>query len=90
MIYIDNYEGNYKNMVMCHLISDKNNRKELLAFGKKIGLKEEWLQENTFLHFDISKSKRKEAIEAGAKEISCLDLGKIIISYYKKRKKCTT
>lgn len=50
---------------MCHLIADTP--EELLAMTQKIGVQLKWFQSNgSTPHFDISKSKRELAIEAGA------------------------
>jgi hypothetical protein len=46
--------GVYAHMALGHLYSSDNSRDELLAAGKALGLKEEWLQNSHgFLHFDL-------------------------------------
>ena len=59
----------------CHLIADT--RRELLEFGKQIGMKEEWIHQKgqSGEHYDLAISrrtpnKRDRAIKAGAVEIS--------------------
>ena len=47
----------------CHMIADTLD--ELLAMGDRIRLSVEWLQHKG-PHFDLTASKRKAAIEAGA------------------------
>lgn len=95
MIYIDlphkikTYEGlpaSYYSQrirmdVHSHLISDKN-RSELLRFGKKIGLKKEWLQKKgTYQeHFDLlGMDMYLKAIKAGAVFKSVKELVAIIL-----------
>lgn len=54
----------------CHMWAD--NIKELMTFAKKIGLKPEWLQNESgrFPHFDLVPTYRNKAISYGAIEIS--------------------
>lgn len=65
MVYVDDMKAAFKNMIMCHLFADSD--EELMDFAKRIGLKPAWKHND---HFDISQTKRKLAIEIGAKEIS--------------------
>jgi FMN phosphatase YigB (HAD superfamily) len=82
MVYIDDmYKypmGKFGRMKMSHMIADST--KELLSMAEGIGLKKEWIQyEGTPLeHFDISITKRKEALKLGAVEISLREMGKRI------------
>jgi hypothetical protein len=39
---------------------------EFFEFARKIGLKDEWFQDKDIPHFDVSKSKKQEAILMGA------------------------
>ena len=54
----------------CHLMTDGTDA-ELVAFAAGIGLKPEWLQNpGTYkTHFDLTASKRRQAIRAGAEEV---------------------
>jgi hypothetical protein len=55
----------------CHLWADDLD--ELLKFADSIGLKREWLQQKPNgrnAHFDLVPSKRTQALEAGASEMS--------------------
>ena len=63
----------------CHLMTDSSDA-ELVAFAKRIGLKPQWLQDpGTFTsHFDVTETKRRAAVEAGAIEISWRDLGALL------------
>ena len=53
----------------CHLMADSTD--ELVEFGKRIGLKESWLQSRGKVteHFDVTQPKRRAAVAAGAIEI---------------------
>lgn len=66
-----------ENVKSCHMIADTE--KELVEFGKSIGLKEDWLQPKSFTHFDLVESKRKKAIEAGAVDLPIGDFVKKIV-----------
>lgn len=79
-VYVDDMYASYRGMKMCHMIADSKG--ELLEMADKIGLKRGWLQaEGTAReHFDVSKSKRREAVEEGAVEITSRELAKITIA----------
>lgn len=63
---------------MCHMIADST--EELLAMADRIGVNRKWLQKRGRHdeHFDIAVSKRKLGVEAGAVEVSMMDLGRIL------------
>ncbi len=69
-VYVDNFNAPFRGMVMCHLIADT--QKELFEFVDKIGVQRKWVQHyNTFEeHFDISLTKKKEALLQGAVHIN--------------------
>lgn len=75
MVYVDNMNAPYGDMIMCHMVADSS--EELLAMVDKIGVQRKWIQYpgTKHEHFDICLSKKKKAIKAGAKEISILELG---------------
>ena len=55
-------------MIMNHLFADTI--QELQQMVDKIGVNRKWFQKNpSFPHYDIALSKKKLAIEHGAKEI---------------------
>lgn len=56
-----------------HLMGDSTT--ELVAFGRRIRLREAWLQHPGRIeeHFDVTDPKRVEAVRAGAIEISFVD-----------------
>jgi NRPS condensation-like uncharacterized protein len=77
-VYVDNMRAAYGRMKMCHMVADSTD--ELLAMADRIGVARKWLQKagTAHEHFDIALSKRALAVAAGAKEISMMDLGRII------------
>lgn len=83
MVYVDNFfetpMGKFGRMKMSHMIADST--EELLEMAHKTGVAAKWIQyPNTPReHFDICMSKRLKAIQLGAKEISCVSLGRIIL-----------
>lgn len=69
MVYIDDFNAPFGNMLMCHMIAD--NTEELVAMVATIGVQAKWIQEaGTYNeHFDICQAKKKKALAAGAVEI---------------------
>lgn len=57
---------------MCSDISGPEGTAELVAFAKRIGMREEWLQKpgTRHEHFDVFGSRRERAIRAGAREVT--------------------
>lgn len=70
-VYVDNAEIPFRGMLMSHLVADTLD--ELHEFAQGIGLRREWFQDKRLPHYDVSKSKAKEAIKAGAKFVPCMD-----------------
>ena len=62
---------------MCHMIADTQT--ELLEMADKIGVQRKWIQDfgTPREHFDICLSKKKKAIDFGAKEINMRELARI-------------
>lgn len=56
----------------CHLMADTE--EEMHAFAKQLGLKRAWFQNrhpNPLLwHYDLTATKRRQALRLGAKELS--------------------
>ncbi len=76
-VYVDDLTGHgwqlHGRLVRsCHLFSDES-VEELLAFGRRIGLKDSWLMvgsgRHPVPHFDLVVSKRHAAVSAGAEEL---------------------
>lgn len=80
MVYVDDMKAQFGRMKMCHMIADTS--EELLAIADKIGVDRKWIQNKGTHreHFDICLTKRQLAVNAGAKEISMLELGRIAIA----------
>jgi len=75
MVYVDwlmNHGWRLYSKVVksCHLYADS--KKELIAFAKELGLKKRWIQRSRkgVLHYDLTESKRDQAIRLGAHVIS--------------------
>jgi hypothetical protein len=81
-VYVDNMHetpmGKYGRMKMCHMIADTV--EELHEMADKIGVKRKWYQGDKTgkPHYDICSSKRKLAVEYGAKEITMREAVKIL------------
>lgn len=77
-VYIDNFEAPFGRMLMCHMIADTT--EELLAMADRIGVQRKWIQDaGTYNeHFDICLSKKKKALEYGAKAITMMQLGRML------------
>lgn len=77
-VFVDNMRARHGRLVMCHMIADSS--EELLAMADRIGVARRWLQHAwTYReHFDIALSKRAMAVAAGAKEVTRMELGRII------------
>lgn len=81
MIYVDNYYQlgrTIGRMKMSHMIADST--EELLQMCDKIGVQRKWIQHagTPNEHFDICLSKRKLAIEHGAKEINMREYARMV------------
>ncbi len=71
-VYIDNAQHKFGRMKMSHMMADT--LEELHDMAQIIGLKREWFQDKRYPHYDVSKAKRREAIEHGAIPCSSKDL----------------
>jgi len=72
-VYVDPIQNcptnkNWPYTQFCHMIADTP--KELKAFALIIDLKLSWYQEKSFPHFDLTKSRRVEAIKMGAIDLN--------------------
>jgi len=80
MVFIDNFNVEYRRMKMSHMIADTD--EELYKMIDKIGVQKKWKHND---HYDICLSKKKLAIKNGAIEITAFEMGKI--NYLKKMRK---
>ena len=71
--------GKYGRMKMSHMIADTTD--ELLQMADSIGVNRKWIQYpgTAREHFDICLSKRKKAVDLGAKQIEWRETGAIIL-----------
>lgn len=82
MVYVDNFyetgAGNFGRMKMSHMFADTT--EELLAMVDKIGVQRQWIQHagTANEHFDIAKSKRELAIQAGATPVNFREYANMI------------
>lgn len=68
-VYVDDARNPFGRYLMCHMWADTLD--ELLATVDRIGVKRKWLQQPpkaSWVHFDITQSKRALAVAAGAIE----------------------
>lgn len=71
-VYVDDVFIPFGRMKMCHMIADTE--EELHEMARKIGLRREWFQDTSRPHYDVSKTKRAEAVRHGAVEVSVKEL----------------
>ena len=71
-VYVDDMRAKFRGMLMCHMIADTE--EELHAMADKISIKRAWYQGN---HYDISLSRRADAVRNGAVEITWCTLAKM-------------
>ena len=64
-VYVDDMKAPFHRMIMCHMIADSE--EELHRMADQLGLRRRWYQGD---HYDISLSKRRLALELGARPIS--------------------
>lgn len=70
-VYVDDYRAPYRGMRMSHLTADTV--EELHEMAETIGLKREWFQKGSHPHYDVSESKRQQALVHGAIEETVRD-----------------
>jgi len=85
MIFLDHPKLTPKYGLCAHLMSDipgEKGTKELLAFVRRIGLKAYWIQNRgePIEHFDVMRSKIRQAQDNGARYVTPKKLVSIIRS----------
>lgn len=77
-VYVDDMRIAYGHMRMSHLLADSS--AELAAFAAELGLKPDWLQQagTAYEHYDVSDSKRRAALELGARPITLRQTGELM------------
>lgn len=61
----------------CHMLADTP--EELHALAAVIGLKREWAQDGSLLHYDLVPGKRAAAVAAGAIELNDHDQARLVM-----------
>ena len=79
-VYVDDRRHPFGRMIMSHMVADTSD--ELGDMAETIGLREAWIQcPNTYKeHYDISQTKRAQAIEHGAVAVTARKLVEIVNS----------
>jgi Protein of unknown function (DUF4031) len=77
-VYVDDMKAQFGSLVMCHMIADSHD--ELIAMADIIKVQRKWIQKEgtIYEHFDICLSKRALAVKYGAKQITMMELGRIL------------
>ena len=79
-VFVGTFEYDFRGMVMSHMASPDLDLLHQMA--DELGLKRAWFQDKEgYPHYDVSKSKKQQAIKLGATEINDREL--IIICYPK-------
>lgn len=63
-VFVDDARLEFRGMRMSHLMADDLD--ELHAFAARLGLRREWFQDKSVPHYDVSDSKREQALQLGA------------------------
>jgi hypothetical protein len=69
----------------CHLFTDRDDQTELHEFARSVGLRRSWFQDHHrnapwMWHYDVTAGKRRQAVKAGAKEITWREAGRMMIA----------
>lgn len=78
-VYIDRARIPYRNMIMCHMVAD--NIDDLFRMAQAIGMRAEWFQPRSFPHFDVSATRKHQALSYGAIEVGRREIVGIMRSY---------
>lgn len=62
----------------CHMFTDSADLEELHLFAESVGMKRAWFQPHRVApHYDLTKSRRDEAVRLGALEVGRSDASRI-------------
>ncbi len=75
MVYVDDMNASYGRMVMCHMMADTI--EELHEMAAALGLERAWFQPLSRPHYDVSKTRKAEAVRLGAVEVTQKELVRI-------------
>lgn len=67
-VYVDDARHRFGRMIMCHMTADS--MAELHEMAERLGLRRWFQSDATHPHYDVSLSKRAEAVALGAIEIT--------------------
>lgn len=67
-VYVDLARNPLGRMKCCHMVADT--LEELHEMANSIGMRREWFQPKSFPHYDVSLTRRTEALRLGAIEIN--------------------
>jgi len=74
-VYVDDMRASFGRMIMSHMLADTI--AELHAMADTIGVRRKWFQgcrKASWPHYDIAMSKRTLAVQAGAQQLTRLEL----------------
>lgn len=73
-VYVDDMYAPFGRMKMCHMIADSH--EELVGMAVRIRVQPKWIQDEgtSYEHFDVCMSARRQAVAAGAVEITLFEL----------------
>ncbi len=57
----------------CHMWCEPGEEEQLHEMAAKIGMRREWFQEKRLNHYDLTPSRRRKAVAAGAIETNLRD-----------------
>lgn len=83
-VYVDDAFIPFGRMLMCHMMADELD--ELHEMADAIGVSRRWFQDKSIPHYDVSKSKREEAIKLGAIEEEFYNDGMVAFRREQRRK----
>lgn len=85
-VYVDEAKIPFRGMLMCHMVADSN--EELHAMAQRLGLRRQWFQRGSVLeHYDVSLTKRRQAIELGAVPVDTMQFRALIRARMEKRRR---
>lgn len=78
-VYVDDMRAPFGRMKMCHMVADSD--AELHAMATRIGVARRWHQSppQHDSHYDIAQTKRKQALELGAVQVTLRQLSAMVM-----------
>lgn len=75
-VYVDQARNRLGRMLCCHMVADT--LPELHAMADAIGMRRDWFQDGSSPHYDVSLTRRRQAVQLGAIEVNRRDLVRIL------------